>query len=80
LSLLAPYVQELGIPHAWANVIWLCGTLSGLLVQPLVGHMSDCCTSQFGHWRSFILAGAVLIAISVLIIGDSADIEWLVQA
>ncbi|XP_040998561.1 sucrose transport protein SUC4-like [Juglans microcarpa x Juglans regia] len=77
LSLLTPYVQELGIPHAWASVIWLCGPLSGLLVQPLVGHMSDRCTSRFGRRRPFILAGAIMIAFAVLIIGHSADIGWL---
>ncbi|XP_019265965.1 PREDICTED: sucrose transport protein SUC4-like [Nicotiana attenuata] len=77
LSLLTPYVQELGIPHAWASIIWLCGPLSGLLVQPLVGHMSDRCTSRFGRRRPFIVAGAVSIMIAVLIIGFSADIGWL---
>ncbi|KAJ7958864.1 Sucrose transporter [Quillaja saponaria] len=77
LSLLTPYVQQLGIPHVWASVIWLCGPLSGLLVQPLVGHMSDRCTSRFGRRRPFILAGAVSIVFSVLIIGHSADIGWL---
>ena len=33
LSLLTPYVQELGIPHAWASLIWLCGPISGMIVQ-----------------------------------------------
>lgn len=76
LSLLTPYVQQLGIPHAWASIIWLCGPLSGLFVQPLVGHMSDRCTSRFGRRRPFILVGAVSIIIAVLIIGYSADIGW----
>lgn len=76
LSLLTPYVQQLGISHAWASVIWLCGPLSGLFVQPLVGHMSDRCTSRFGRRRPFILAGTVSIIISVLIIGYSADLGW----
>lgn len=76
LSLLTPYVQQLGISHAWASVIWLCGPLSGLFVQPLVGHMSDRCTSRFGRRRPFILAGTVSIIISVLVIGFSADIGW----
>ena len=76
LSLLTPYVQELGIPHAWASVIWLCGPLSGLFVQPLVGHSSDRCKSKYGRRRPFIVAGAVAIAISVLIIGHAADIGW----
>ncbi|XVE70282.1 hypothetical protein DITRI_Ditri10aG0060100 [Diplodiscus trichospermus] len=77
LSLLTPYVQELGIPHQWASIIWLCGPLSGLLVQPLVGHTSDRCTSKFGRRRPFIVGGAVSIIIAVLIIGHSADIGWL---
>ncbi|RAL40602.1 hypothetical protein DM860_006672 [Cuscuta australis] len=77
LSLLTPYVQELGIPHAWASIIWLCGPLSGLFVQPLVGLVSDRCTSRFGRRRPFILGGAISIMISVLIIGFSADIGWL---
>ncbi|EYU34230.1 hypothetical protein ABFS82_03G027300 [Erythranthe guttata] len=76
LSLLTPYVQELGIPHAWASIIWLCGPLSGLLVQPLVGHFSDRCTSRFGRRRPFILGGATSIIIAVVIIGFSADIGW----
>ncbi|XP_024032762.1 sucrose transport protein SUC4, partial [Morus notabilis] len=76
LSLLTPYVQELGIPHAWASVIWLCGPLSGLLVQPLVGLMSDRSTSRFGRRRPFIVAGALSILVAVLIIGHSADIGW----
>ena len=76
LPLLTPYVQELGIPHKWASIIWLCGPLSGLFVQPLVGVMSDRCTSRFGRRRPFIVAGSLLIAISVLIIGHSADIGW----
>ncbi|XP_031276663.1 sucrose transport protein SUC4 isoform X3 [Pistacia vera] len=77
LSLLTPYVQELGIPHAWASIIWLCGPLSGLLVQPLVGHLSDRCTSRFGRRRPFIVAGSASIAVAVLLIGHSADIGWL---
>ncbi|GMH17999.1 hypothetical protein Nepgr_019840 [Nepenthes gracilis] len=77
LSLLTPYVQELGISHAWASIVWLCGPLSGFFVQPLVGHMSDRCNSRFGRRRPFILGGAVMIAVSVLIVGHSADIGYL---
>ncbi|KAL6995210.1 sugar transporter protein [Sarracenia purpurea var. burkii] len=77
LSLLTPYVQELGIPHTFASLIWLCGPLSGFFVQPLVGHMSDRCKSRFGRRRPFIVAGSALIVLAVLIIGHSADIGWL---
>uniref|UniRef100_A0A0D3HDG3 Sucrose transporter n=2 Tax=Oryza TaxID=4527 RepID=A0A0D3HDG3_9ORYZ len=32
LSLLTPYVQTLGIPHALTSVMWLCGPIAGLIV------------------------------------------------
>ncbi|KAL0921871.1 hypothetical protein M5K25_008985 [Dendrobium thyrsiflorum] len=74
LSLLTPYVQELGIPHSFASFVWLCGPLAGLFVQPLVGVMSDRCTSKLGRRRPFIIGGASVIALSVLLIGYAADI------
>lgn len=77
LSLLTPYVQELGIPHAWASLIWLCGPISGMIVQPIIGHYSDSCTSRYGRRRPFILAGAILVVVAVIIIGFSADIGFL---
>ncbi len=77
LSLLTPYVQELGIPHAWASLIWLCGPISGLFVQPVVGHYSDGCTSKYGRRRPFIVAGATAIVLGILVIGFSADLGFL---
>ncbi|KAJ3672859.1 hypothetical protein LUZ60_006233 [Juncus effusus] len=76
LSLLTPYVQELGIPHAFASLVWLCGPLSGLLVQPLVGHLSDrmSVNSPLGRRRPFIAIGAATIATAVLLVGFSADL------
>ncbi|XP_004289897.1 PREDICTED: sucrose transport protein SUC2-like [Fragaria vesca subsp. vesca] len=74
LSLLTPYVQQLGVPHKWAAVVWLCGPISGLLVQPIVGYYSDRNTSRFGRRRPFIAAGAGLVAVAVFMIGYAADI------
>nr|ANZ54933.1 sucrose transporter [Manihot esculenta] len=77
LSLLTPYVQLLGIPHTWAAFIWLCGPISGMLVQPVVGYHSDRCTSRFGRRRPFIAAGAAFVAVAVFLIGFAADIGQL---
>ncbi|KAL2513272.1 Sucrose transport protein SUC2 [Abeliophyllum distichum] len=74
LSLLTPYVQLLGIPHTWAAFIWLCGPISGLFVQPIVGYYSDNCSSRFGRRRPFIAAGTALVAVAVFLIGFAADI------
>lgn len=74
LSLLTPYIQQLGVPHTWSSFIWLCGPLSGLIVQPIVGYYSDRCTSRFGRRRPFIISGAGFVAIAVFLIGFAADI------
>ncbi|KAL1212444.1 Sucrose transport protein SUC1 [Cardamine amara subsp. amara] len=74
LSLLTPYVQLLGIPHKWSSLIWLCGPVSGMIVQPIVGYHSDRCTSRFGRRRPFIAAGAILVAVAVFLIGYAADL------
>ncbi|KAI3758630.1 hypothetical protein L6452_06197 [Arctium lappa] len=74
LSLLTPYVQLLGIPHTWSSFIWLCGPISGMIVQPVVGYYSDGCTSRFGRRRPFIAGGAILVAIAIVLIGYAADI------
>uniref|UniRef100_A0A5B6YGF1 Putative sucrose carrier n=1 Tax=Davidia involucrata TaxID=16924 RepID=A0A5B6YGF1_DAVIN len=77
LSLLTPYVQLLGIPHTWAAFIWLCGPISGMVVQPVVGYYSDRCTSRFGRRRPFIAAGVALVSVAVFLIGFAADLGHL---
>ncbi|CAN1811161.1 Sucrose transport protein SUC2 [Linum perenne] len=74
LSLLTPYIQLLGIPHQWAALIWLCGPISGILVQPIVGYFSDRSTSRFGRRSPFLLVGTVFIVVAVFLIGYAADI------
>ncbi|GAU48883.1 hypothetical protein TSUD_369860 [Trifolium subterraneum] len=77
LSLLTPYIQTLGIGHAFSSFIWLCGPITGLVVQPCVGIWSDKCTSKFGRRRPFILAGSLMISFAVILIGFSADIGYI---
>lgn len=74
LSLLTPYTQLLGVKHAWVSFVWLCGPISGLVFQPIVGYYSDRCTSRFGRRRPYIVAGAFLLSFGVLLIGFAADI------
>ncbi|ERN12617.1 hypothetical protein AMTR_s00025p00229310 [Amborella trichopoda] len=76
LSLLTPYVQQLGIPHTFSSFIWLCGPVSGMIVQPIVGYNSDRCRSRWGRRRPFIAAGAVLVMVATVLIGFSADLGY----
>ncbi|XP_050277042.1 sucrose transport protein SUC3 isoform X2 [Quercus robur] len=77
LSLLTPYIQTLGIEHAFSSFIWLCGPITGLVVQPCVGIWSDKCTSKYGRRRPFIFVGSIMISVAVILIGFSADIGYI---
>ncbi|KAI3969051.1 hypothetical protein MKW92_021684 [Papaver armeniacum] len=74
LSLLTPYVQLLGIPHKYAAFIWLCGPISGMIIQPIIGYHSDRCLSRWGRRRPFIVSGTLLVVISVMFISFAADL------
>ncbi|WOL05385.1 sucrose transport protein SUT4 isoform X2 [Canna indica] len=76
LSLLTPYIQTLGIEHAFSSFIWLCGPITGFVVQPCVGIWSDKCHSKYGRRRPFILLGCLMISFAVTLIGFSADIGF----
>ncbi|KAF8408075.1 hypothetical protein HHK36_007216 [Tetracentron sinense] len=69
-------MATLGIEHAFSSFIWLCGPITGLVVQPCVGIWSDKCSSKYGRRRPFIFIGSLLIAVAVTIIGFSADIGY----
>lgn len=50
------------------------GPLSGLVVAPLVGHLSDTCTHRLGRRRPFILLGAVFTMVSMLAFARSTTV------
>ncbi|KAF6004041.1 hypothetical protein F1559_000600 [Cyanidiococcus yangmingshanensis] len=57
---------ELGMPVRWVSLAWLAGPVSGLVVQPLVGLVSDHSLSRYGKRRPFVAGGALLTAASLL--------------
>lgn len=47
------------------------GPLSGLLVAPFIGVVSDGCTSRLGRRRPFILVGMVLSIVGMLLFANA---------
>lgn len=64
----------LGIPERAVSLAWLAGPISGLLMQPLVGHFSDNCTSSLGRRRPFLIAGAVFTSGALLLFSNAQAI------
>ena len=60
--------QTLGSSLDDLPALWIAAPLTGLLVQPIVGYMSDrTWLGRLGRRRPYFLAGAVLAALSLLL-------------
>jgi maltose/moltooligosaccharide transporter len=60
--------QTLGTSIDDLSALWIAAPLTGLLVQPLIGHFSDrTWIGWLGRRRPYFLAGAILAALSLFI-------------
>lgn len=62
---MAPIYSYLGASEASLPLLQLAGPITGLLVQPLIGAMSDRTDSRWGRRTPYFLFGAVLCALGL---------------
>ena len=64
--------QTLGADQESIPLLWIAAPLTGLLVQPIIGYMSDKTWSpRWGRRRPYFLIGAILSSIVLLFIPHS---------
>jgi solute carrier family 45 protein 1/2/4 len=61
-----PYLLSLGLSKSLMALVWIAGPLSGALVQPYVGILSDNCRSSWGKRTPFMVAGAAATIAALL--------------
>src|SRR5438876_8892080 len=67
-------------------LLWLAGPMTGLLVQPIVGSMSDRTWNRLGRRRPYFLTGAIFASIALFFMPDSsalwmaAGLLWILDA
>lgn len=67
--------QSLGEDIEKLPGLWIAAPLTGLLVQPIIGHMSDrTWLGRLGRRRPYFLAGAILAAIALFVMPESPAI------
>ncbi|KAK4157093.1 major facilitator superfamily domain-containing protein [Chaetomidium leptoderma] len=64
----SPFLLSLGISKSLMALVWIAGPLSGTLVQPYVGMLSDNCRSRWGKRKPFMVGGAVATIISLMLL------------
>ena len=67
-------------------ILWIAAPVTGLIVQPIIGHMSDKTWNRLGRRRPFFLIGAILASIALFIMPNSpvlwvaAGMLWIMDA
>src|SRR5688500_1372964 len=64
-------LQEFGANVEHLTWFWLVAPLTGMIVQPIIGHYSDRTWTRLGRRRPFFLAGAVLAAIGLILMPNA---------
>ncbi|MBW6522783.1 MFS transporter [Sphingomonas sp. RHCKR47] len=83
---MAPIYGYLGADEASLPLLWLAGPVTGLLIQPLIGAMSDRTTSRLGRRTPYFLVGAVLCSLCLFAMPYSpalwvaASLLWILDA
>ncbi len=59
--------QTLGASMDDLPALWIAAPLTGLIVQPIIGHMSDRTWNRLGRRRPYFLTGAVVAALALFL-------------
>ncbi|MFZ0479695.1 MAG: MFS transporter [Terriglobales bacterium] len=68
--------EYLGARADQIPILWLAAPLTGLIVQPIIGHASDRTWGRLGRRRPYFLAGAILSS-SALILMPRSSALWM---
>ena len=83
---MGPIYGFLGAEEATMPLLWLAGPMTGLLVQPIIGAMSDRTSSRYGRRTPYFLIGAIICSISLFLMPYSstlwmaASLLWILDA
>ena len=78
--------EYLGAKPDELPILWLAAPMTGLIVQPIVGYLSDRTWGRFGRRRPYFMIGAVLASVCLVIMPYSstlwmaAGLLWILDA
>src|SRR6202171_5491814 len=86
LSNMSAIYEYLGAKPDQIPILWLAAPLTGLIVQPIIGHMSDRTWGRLGRRRPYFLTGAILSSLALIAMPNSstlwmaAGLLWIMDA
>jgi len=68
--------QYLGAKESDIAFLWLAAPLTGLIVQPIIGYLSDRTWGALGRRRPYFLTGAILASLALIAMPNSGTV-WM---
>lgn len=76
---MSPIYKYLGAADEQIAKLWLAAPLTGLIVQPIIGAMSDRTWCRLGRRRPYFLIGAILSSLALLLMPNAGPLaDWLI--
>ncbi|MCF8380792.1 MAG: MFS transporter [Bacteroidales bacterium] len=78
--------QTLGAEIDQIPILWIAAPVTGLIMQPIIGHLSDNTWNRLGRRRPYFLIGAILASLSLILMPNSpslwmaAGMLWIMDA
>ena len=78
--------ETLGAKIDEIPILWIAAPVTGLIIQPIIGHMSDKTWNRLGRRRPYFLTGAILASLALLVMPNSpvlwmaAGMLWIMDA
>lgn len=83
---MSPIYSYLGAEESKLPLLWLAGPMTGLIVQPIIGAMSDKTITRYGRRTPYFLIGAIFCSLALFFMPFSstvwmaASILWILDA
>jgi maltose/moltooligosaccharide transporter len=78
--------ETLGAKVENIPILWIAAPVTGLIIQPIIGHMSDNTWNRLGRRRPYFLVGAILASLALIFMPHSpvlwvaAGMLWVMDA
>ena len=78
--------RYLDVEESDIAILWLAAPMTGLIVQPIIGYLSDRTWNRFGRRRPYFMVGAILASLALLAMPHSstwwmaAGLLWVLDA
>ncbi len=78
--------ETLGASIDTIPILWLAAPITGLIIQPIIGHASDKTWCKLGRRRPYFLTGAILASLALVLMPNSqvlwfaAGMLWIMDA